>query len=63
MSRLGIADASIALLSLLQKVRRSSFLMNKTGICFCSVKKIGKVFRLKTQTGQSVVFFLRFRKT
>ena len=57
MSRLGIADASIALPSLLQKVRRSSFLMNKTDICFCSVKKIGKVFRLKTQTGQSVVFF------
>ena len=31
--------------------------MDKTGIRFCIVKKIGKVFRIKTQTGQSVVFF------
>ena len=38
-------------------------LMDKTDIRFCSVKKIGKVFRIKTQTGQSTMFFLRFRKT
>ena len=35
----------------------------KAGIYFCSVNKIGKVFRIKTQTGQSAMFFLRFRKT
>ena len=32
-------------------------MMCKTDICFCIVKKIGKVFRIKTQTGQSAMFF------
>ena len=31
--------------------------MNKAGILLCSVNKIGKVFRIKTQTGQSAMFF------
>jgi len=31
--------------------------MDKTDIRFCIVKKIGKVFRIKTQTGQSAMFF------
>jgi len=29
----------------------------KLDILFCSVKKIGKVFRIKTQTGQNAIFF------
>ena len=29
----------------------------EAGILLCSVKKIGKVFRIKTQTGQSAMFF------
>ena len=32
-------------------------MMCKTDICFCIVKKNGKVFRIKTQTGQSAMFF------
>ena len=36
--------------------------MDKTDICFCSVKKIVKVFRIKTQTGQSAMFFCVLEK-
>jgi hypothetical protein len=32
-------------------------MMYETDICFCIVKKIGEVFRIKTQTGQSAMFF------
>ena len=42
---------------MLMLITKLFFMMDKTGIRFCSVKKIGKVFRIKTQTGQSAMFF------